>query len=241
METRNQIDERKILKDRQITTNHVFVADFETTSTPNLEIDGRVRVYIWSLVRVSDREKWYGYDIDSFLTKIQAVGCKICFFHNLKFDGNFILYRLLELKEKFELCAPRSNWFYLSWKGIEFRDSLKKIKLSVAGIAIMLGIPHKIDVRDSNGKFPWDYYIPPGYIAPIEQVQYCIRDSEIVAEFISREWAEGRTRLTSSSEAFNNAKKQINKYSLTFPSLDQVTDAYVRATYRGGVCAICPD
>lgn len=231
-------ENRELIRDNRVAIDNVYCADFETTSSPNLEKDGCVRVYIWSLIRVSDRKKWFGYNLDSFLARIRAVKAKICYFHNLKFDGNFILYRLLELNEPLELCAPNGSWFYLKWKGIEFRDSLKKIKLSVAQIAMLLNIPHKIDVRDDNGKFPWEYYIPESYIAPMEQVEYCLRDSEIIAEFISREWKDGRTRLTTSAEAYHNAKNSIPKFRLLFPKIEPEIDEFVRQSYKGGVCAL---
>ena len=231
---------RKTAKDTQVNINHVYTADFETTSKANFDIEGEVRVYIWSLICVGTNETYYGYDLDSFLKKVTSIGCKICFFHNLKFDGNFILYRLVTRNEDFNLVAPNGEWFYLQWHGVEFRDSMKKVKLSVAGLAVMLGIPHKEDPRDENGKYPWDYYIPAGYIPPFETVHYCIHDSEIVAEFIRREWAQGRTRLTSSSEAFHNAKQQLPKYKTWFPQLPADIDSFVRHGYRGGVCALNP-
>lgn len=66
-------------------------ADFETTSRKNLDLDGHVRVWLWSLVGVEYGEKYYGTDIKSFLNKIRTLRCKRVFFHNLKFDGRFIV------------------------------------------------------------------------------------------------------------------------------------------------------
>lgn len=66
-------------------------ADFETTSLNNLQTDGRVRVWLWSLVAVGGNDKFYGTDIESFLQQIKKLKPKKVFFHNLKFDGKFIV------------------------------------------------------------------------------------------------------------------------------------------------------
>ena len=70
----------------------VFCADFETTSLLNLEKDGRVRVWLWSLVSVQNpQNKQYGFDIQSFFKAVKRSHIKKIFFHNLKFDGKFII------------------------------------------------------------------------------------------------------------------------------------------------------
>lgn len=68
-----------------------YCADFETTSQKNLDKDGYVRVWLWSLVGVEYGETYHGYDIEGFLSKIKKLKCKRVFFHNLKFDGRFII------------------------------------------------------------------------------------------------------------------------------------------------------
>lgn len=73
-----------------------WAADFETTGKTNLEIDGRVRVWLWSLVRCSkQREEYYGTTIESFLNKIVELNVTKIWFHNLRFDGSFIVWHLL--------------------------------------------------------------------------------------------------------------------------------------------------
>ena len=73
-----------------------YCADFETTGKLNLEKDGRVRVWLWSLVNCDTKEEWYGYDIQTFLDRIKELRCDKIFFHNLRFDGYFLLYYLAE-------------------------------------------------------------------------------------------------------------------------------------------------
>lgn len=74
----------------------VYAADFETTGENNLRIDGRVRVWLWSLVNVPNPDEYYtGTTIESFLEQIQKLRITKIFFHNLRFDGSFIIWHLL--------------------------------------------------------------------------------------------------------------------------------------------------
>jgi len=73
-----------------------WCADFETTAHSNLEKDGRVRVWLWSLVRCGKYpEEHYGTTIESFLETIVKVGAQKVWFFNLRFDGSFIVWHLL--------------------------------------------------------------------------------------------------------------------------------------------------
>ena len=48
----------------QIAKSNVYTADFETTGKPNLDKDGEVRVFLWSLVECETLKSWYGYTIE---------------------------------------------------------------------------------------------------------------------------------------------------------------------------------
>lgn len=73
----------------------VYAADFETTTKANLEQDGRVRVWLWSLVNVNGTEEYHGNNIESFMWYIQYLQIDKIWFYNLRFDGSFILWHLL--------------------------------------------------------------------------------------------------------------------------------------------------
>ena len=141
-----------------------------------------------------------------------------------------------------EMMVSNSQWFRILYQGVEYRDSLKKFKMTVYGLGQFLGIPTKLDVSDSTGKKPWDYLIGRCYVPARLSVEYCVHDSEIVAEGISREWDEGRKRLTASSEAYHSAREFIGaiEFKKLFPALTEETDWFFRDAYRGGVCAVNP-
>ena len=209
---------KKRVNAMQLTKANVYVADFETTSLPNLNVDHYVRVWLWSLVEVETKVAYYGFDILSFLKKIDELDVRICYFHNLKFDGSFLLDYFVRNNIEFDLTAPHGIWFSLEYRNCEFRDSLKKFKMTVKGMAKFLGMEAKKDVSDDTGKQPWDYYIPANYEANLKEIEYCVHDSRIVAYAIEKEWDAGRRRLTTSSEAYNNCKQKLKGFKTFFQS-----------------------
>ena len=218
---------------------NVYTADFETTALPNLQVDGYVRVVLWSLVNVESKQSYYGFDIASFLTKLIQVKAKIVYFHNLKFDGNFIVYYFLKNNIGFELIAPQNIWYAIKWNGIEIRDSLKKFRTSVKHLGQMFDIGQKYSDKDESGLNLWDYYVPHDFVPSQKDIEYCIQDSKIVAFAVEKEWDAGRHRLTQSSEAYYNCKKNLPNFNQFFPKISSVFDNFFRdGPYRGGVCAV---
>lgn len=185
----------------------------------------------------------FGYDLKSFLETILKNHCKIIYFHNLKFDGTFLLNYFLEHNLEYDLIAPNGVWFSLEFKGIQFRDSLKKFKMTVDGLSLFLGLERKKTdlIIDEQNKKTWDKYIPLNYIPTKNDIDYCIHDSIIVAYAIEKEWDNGRRRLTQSSESYNIAKKKIKNFDKLFPKLSAEHDLKVRKTYKGGFCSVNPD
>ncbi len=74
-----------------MTTKSVWAADFETTGKLNLEKEGKIRVWLWSLVKADMSQEYYGTSIETFIKKIKELNCQIVFFHNLRFDGQSLI------------------------------------------------------------------------------------------------------------------------------------------------------
>lgn len=220
---------------KPISADSVYCADFETTTAKNLERDGKVRVYLWSLVNIKTKISWHGYSIESFLDKIRALKCRVCYFHNLKFDGNFILAYCLEKNIEVEpLVDTRSKTFFELKIGIcRFRDSLKKFPFSLNAIAVQVGLKPKL--KPPN----FDRYIPFDYIPSIDEIEYCVYDSMILSHVMEKEFVAGRTRLTASSETYQVAKS-VKGYDVLFPSLSEDLDTFARRSYKGGFCYLNP-
>lgn len=220
----------------------VFVADFETTSQTNFDIDGYVRVWLWSLVRVSSGEYWYGTDIISFINKTIELKCQKIFFHNLRFDGYFLLYGFhylgWENKTDYELVIDKMNiWYQVKYKGIIVWDSLKKFPgLSVEAIGKMYGIGGKAPKPDFNKYYPTDYQPTD------EDIKYCVRDSQIIAHAIKCEFAKGHKGITLSYDAFKEVKQFLGfkEWRRVMPLLTPQQDDFCRRAYKGGYTYLNP-
>ena len=227
--------------DENIAQKTIWAADFETTTSPNLEKDGYVRVYLWSLVSADLKQEYYGFNIKGFLDKIKELKCDIIFFHNLAFDGSFILSYFELNNWRYELdydCVidDMNNWYQIcihnEGHDIKIWDSLKKFpSQSVKSLAKLYGYPDK--------KVPphFDRYIPEDYIPPADEIEYCVQDSRIVANAVNKEWNNGHKSLTLSADAFTDVKKTLGgyvKWRNYMPKLDKRTDAYLRRAYKGG-------
>lgn len=233
-----EIEERV---DEKIAEKSIWAADFETTTSPNLEKDGYVRVYLWSLVNKELTEEYYGFSIETFIEKIEELNCDIIFFHNLSFDGTFILSYLERYNWKYEeefdvVVDGMNNWYQIrllrTGREIKIWDSLKKFPgQSVKSLAKLYKYPDK--------KAPpyFDRYIPLDYMPPKDEIEYCVQDSRIVANAIGKEWENGHRSLTLSADAFRDVKECLGGYTKWrkfMPKLSKRCDEFCRKSYKGG-------
>jgi hypothetical protein len=222
-----------------------WVADFETTTKPD-----DCRVWGWGLCNVEKAESVFdveiGTDIDSFIERVSAMPA-IVYFHNLAFDGSFIIDWLFrkgyrhtqdQYPRQGEFTSLISNMgkFYsitVAWdngKRTEFRDSLKKLPMSVANVAKAFKQPEvKGDI---------DYHLdrPVGYQLTRDERNYIARDVLIVARALRTQFQSGMTRLTVGSDALFEFKNIVGKriFDKFFPVLPSTMDAEIRNAYRGG-------
>lgn len=72
-----------------------YTADFETATW----YEDRTYVWAWAICEIGNEENiFYGNDIDTFLEFCKKEKNAILYFHNLKFDSEFIISRLLTLR-----------------------------------------------------------------------------------------------------------------------------------------------
>lgn len=229
-----------------------IVADFETrNSIQDLE-NGETSVWLWDICDTLIFSHTNGTDIGSFFDELLKLPPSICYFHNLKFDGQFILNYLFangffhiedgELSEKqFKTLITSDGLFYsikvcLKGKGhkkkhiVEFRDSLKKINGTVEKIAKSFNLPI------SKGEIDYTAFRPIGYKPTPEELSYVQRDTEIIARVLKQEFEKGLTKLTTASDTMALYKLSVGYFfDYFFPELDLETDDYIRKSYRGGV------
>ena len=221
-----------------------YVADFETTSDPD-----DCRVWLWCLVNIDDiTDIKYGYNIKSFFDATMK-GNNTIYFHNLKFDGQFLLwYAMHELNMEYSenldagtintLINDSATFYKIEMiydrKGKKvdktaFLDSYKKLPFKAKDIAIAFGL----DV--TKGEIDYKKPRPIGYKPDENELEYVTNDVLIVAKALKIQFEEGLTKMTMSSDGLNYCKNLITKttWDTLFPVLSIEIDDQIRRSYKG--------
>lgn len=223
----------------------ILMGDFETTTDP-----ADCRVWVWALCDVERAETVFdvelGLTIDSFMARLSEKSA-IVYFHNLAFDGSFILDWLFRqgfwhttdnypMKGQFSTLISNMGKFYSikikfeNGMSIELRDSLKKLPMSAANVAEAF----KLEV--TKGFIDYDKSRPVGYRPTLEEREYVAKDVLIIAKALRQQFASGMKKLTVGSDALTEFKKITTKrvWDKMFPVLSEAIDSDIRMAYRGG-------
>ena len=230
----------------------ILTADFETTTN-----EEDCRVWAYGLSEIGNPNNFiYGNNIDDFLLFCQNSNNSTIYFHNLKFDGEFIMVRLFELgfrhvtdradleTKTFTTLISNKGQFYsmkimFEAKGkrknfVTIYDSLKILPFSVNEIAKGFGLP--------ISKLKIDYHKTRevGHILTKEEIEYLKNDVEIVASALKTLFDEGLDKMTQGSNALYDYKRIVTekKFNKWFPIPDYDED--VRRSYRGGFTYLNP-
>lgn len=224
-----------------------YMADFETTT----DVED-CRVWLWGIVPIyaecSQQDMDYGTDVESFLEYVMVNELKVVYFHNLGFDGYFIIDFLLNngynhcKNQKLTplsfttLISKQKKFYSMTVKFadghiVEFRDSLKKLTMSVDAIAKTFKLPEQ--------KLFMDYkeYRAPGYQPNEHDLRYLSHDLVIVAKALTMQFDSGMKKLTVGSDSLHEFRSLFGGpkvFARTFPVLDKHMDAEIRQAYRGG-------
>lgn len=226
--------------------NKLFVSDFETTTEPFYKKYGYTRVWASCCVDVNTCQRVHiGNDIEDWLNWCSLNdGAKI-WFHNLKFDGEFIISKLLQMGFVYTQKVTNNNEYYTiidqmgAWYLIEFKykgakikvfDSLKKLPFKVSEIAKML----KLEEQKLN--IDYDLERLPGYKMTAEEEKYIDNDCIIVAKALKSLFDRGLKSMTLSGDAQAYFKQMLGgrKYEYFFPSIPIEWDDEIRLAYKGG-------
>lgn len=251
-----------------------IVADFETSTAKWLDKDNNVaRVWVWGEYSpFNDSFKW-GTSLTEFMTNHLTLTNNfenpIIYFHNLKFDGSYILCWLfnngykfdekLEEPKTFNTCITDMGlWHFIEVciykkgkikKVVRFQDSLKKIPMSVAEIPKAFNFENEM----IKGELDYDTYRPVGYLPDEEELSYLERDCKIPAKALMILEEEGFTKMTCASDSayhwkvsLQSPKQKERGYSpllefrRLYPLVSIDCDDFIRNAYRGGWTYVNP-
>lgn len=229
-------------------SNDWYVADFETTGEEYYNKYGYTRVWLWAMCDKEANIVAHGSSIETFIRECRKYYGKIIYFHNLKFDGIFILSYLFSMHEEYKedlksidrgftsLIGDMGEFYSIDYKiaknkTIHFVDSLKLIPFSEKRIAQDFKLPIL------KGKI--DYH---NYIINDETLSYIYNDVKIVAMALKELREEGINKLTIASSAYNYYKssRDDNYFEYCFPDLEDEFLDKIRGAYRGGRSQVSP-
>ena len=234
-----------------------FIADFETTTDPK-----DCRVWAYAICEIENLNNIiYGTSIDDFMEWAKnRKENDLVYFHNLKFDGQFIMNWLFKngYKHATSSLERESNTFttLINSKGlyyqievifykrgkrinkVTFQDSLKLIPLSVEEIANSFKLPitkGKIDYSSHNNK-------PEGSPLTPEEQTYIKHDVQIVAYAMNEFYKMGFNKMTIGACALADYKTMIGKkkFDRSFPVPTPEFHDDVKQSYRGGFSYVNP-
>ena len=235
-------------------TKNIYCADFETTSETQYKLEGFTRVYLWKLKGVEGEIDAIGIDIDGFFNTLKTLKCNsIIYFHNLSFDGEFIIWYLLNNEYSYEeKLKPKSFNSIIDEGGsiymitimldngieMEIRCSYKLFPKSIKEIGEMVGIPKLNETHNydevKNYKTIED--------VTEEEKMYINNDVSIMVELIKYLRAKDIKGLTMSSSAYKNWL--MDKYMLCHNHMKKSENPevveIVRKSYRGGITKVNP-
>ena len=224
-----------------------YTADFETTTAA-----ADCRVWLWGLMEIGNYSNFkHGTTIESFMEELRALAKKreTVYFHNLKFDGEFLIWYLFHQgfrhvkrreggENTFTSLISDKGMFYsleITFKQfsktahkVKLLDSLKILPMSIEDIAHAFALPvlkGSIDYRKKR---------PVGYEPTEEEIAYVRNDVEIAARALRIMFDQGLDKMTISGDAMLDYKNIIGRkaFERWFPTPEY--DADVRQAYRGG-------
>lgn len=252
-------------------SKHRYVADFETTVYTGQE---STEVWAAGITEIGDLNPdnvTIFNSIDEFMTSFKRLGflkwaSVDIYFHNLKFDGSFILNWLLKHKHhalvmsdaeiyfpktkhmysgSFKyLCSDRGQFFSITYKlgntVIRFLDSAKLFPMSIEEIGNSFGtLNKKLSIEYEGVRWA-------GCDIKEHEKEYLQNDLLVPAEALDTFFSEGHTKSTIASccmEEFINICGGKKEFYYLFPKLKDVilpcginADEYIRPSYKGGYC-----
>lgn len=225
-----------------------FTADFETNID---ELD--CRVWAYSLCEIGNTDNFiYGNNIEDFIKWCADKNENyVLYFHNLKFDGEYIFSYLLNngftcIKDKkdredktFTTLISDTGQFYSieiffeasnpkHVNKVTIYDSLKILNFSVDMIAKDFNLPIRkleIDYKEVREE---------GHILTESEIDYIRNDVEIMARALKIMFDENLTKMTIGSDALSNYKDINKNFTKYFPVLPYEIDKDIRKSYKGG-------
>lgn len=234
----------------------IYCADFETTSSSQYNLENRTRVYLWCIKSLDEQTSLMGTTLDSFFDRLETLDEKyVLYFHNLSFDGEFLIWHLMEneylyVGDAISILKPKSFEPLIDETGtiysisivlknqacVEIRCSYKLFPKSIEDIGVMVGVKK---LKETHNYEEIKEYKTLEEV-PQEELQYINNDVSIMCHLIAYLNDIGINGLTMSSSAYKNWRKDkyfLAKNQLIKDENDDINEI-IRKSYRGGITKV---
>lgn len=212
-------------------------------------------MWAYGYMQIGKKENYkIGNSLEEFMEWVEEVKSDL-YFHNLKFDGSFIVGYLLNNGYKWTkegkdddhgnaktfstIISNMGQWYLIDicygYKGKKklhtvIYDSLKKLPFPVKTIAKAFKLPIM------KGDIDYTLERPIGWEITEAEREYIYNDIFIVASALEAQFEQGLTSMTNGSDSLNGFKEIISKekFNKFFPVLSKKIDDQIRKAYRGG-------
>ena len=229
-----------------------YTADFETTT----DLDD-CRVWAAATCEIGNVDNIErGTSVEWFVNWCREHAQCNVYFHNLAFDGAFIMdwlersgvWRWVPSRREvsdmtYTTVISDANQVYCielyftPTYHVRIMDSLKICPLSIAQMAKAYDLPIL------KGSIDYDAPRPVGHVLTDEEIAYLDNDVQIAAMVMERFLTRGLNKMTAGSNALsdyrdrNGGKRGFRRW---FPMLSEEEDTFIRRAYRGGFAWVNP-
>lgn len=222
----------------------MIMADFETT------VGETTKVWLWGALNILNDAFEWGTTIEGFIDYIHDEE-SVVFFHNLKFDGMFLLDYYLKqgivpinpndkiADNQLKCIISDMGIFYkidvLYQTKVEYRDSFKLIPLDVASI------PKAFNLSISKLSMNYEEHKTDDDNEPTDDdLSYLYNDCKIVKDALRIMLDRQMNKITLGSNALAWYKRTCENFKRKFPRLTPIEDRDIRQSYKGGWCYCNP-
>lgn len=234
-----------------------FAADFETTTDSK-----NCRVWAWGLMNLDTEEFIFGTQLHELFDYCELYDKITLYYHNLKFDGQFILDFLFKSGYEFKRSTVIDQYGERSRRALEpgeFTTSISDMGIFYT-IEVRLHTGCRITIRNSVNLIPMPleeipaafgiptqklkikYDLPrtEDYLIREDEVEYLRNDCKILKDALNLLHAQGLRRITIASNALEDYRRRIGarQFKRWFPP--PYYDAEIRRAYRGGYTYVNP-
>lgn len=232
-----------------------YTADFETEYLTEEQIKAGANTYVWAWqIRNAETLEIYqtGTDIKGFIKALFTLKSCNIWFHNLKYDIQFLFNYLLnngwQQVESNKKMLPYTFTSLVSGNNIAYSMEIKTEKANIVILDSYKKIPFKLSkiaedlkLEVKKGEIDYKQHREEGGQLSEEDMDYLSRDTLIPAIALSEMFfKKGFNKITIGADCLEYYKSIQPKFNMLFPLLPDNEADFLKEALNGGVVQVNP-